>query len=316
MPKSRTSYTSRSGFMDDRWVAALRLGGLTLCLCLASGAAAQTPADAATEAGSLVDEIPEWIGPLAPVDTAERAAREFARRHPYVDDVFDLGEHLSFSVRYGPIRAGQATMTIRGIEVIDGDSCYHVVTTAGSNDFFSTFFHVRDRVESFMDMATLLPRRFEKHLQEGGYASTEIVHFDHGNQIAVYQGFAGEADEIVELWPSCHDILSAFYAVRTRDFDPGEAFFLDSHTSKRNYPLKVIAHRRERVDVPAGAFDCLVVEPVLRTPGLFKHEGELRIWLTDDRRKIPVQMKSALPIGSISVVLLEVAGRTDWVPQR
>lgn len=299
--------------MDDRLSALFRLGCAALWIG-AAGALAQPPASAPQAEGSLADEIPAWVGPIAPVDAAERAAREFARQHPCVDDVFQLGERLVFSVRYGPIRAGQATMAIRGIEVIDGDSCYHIVTTAGSNDFFSAFFHVRDRVESFMDIRTLLPRRFEKHLLEGGYSNSEVVHFDHRNQIATYD-VDGDV-RVVELWPTCHDVLSAFYDVRARDLEPGDEIFLYSHTGKRNYALKVQVHGRERVKVPAGEFDCLIIEPIMRTPGLFKHEGALRVWLTDDDRRIPVQMKSALTIGSITVVLVEVTGRSDWVLPR
>jgi hypothetical protein len=303
--------------MDERLSTLLRVG--CALLWLGSGAAgaplsSTAPATVPDSAGSLEDEISLWVGPVAPVDAAERAAREFARLHPHLDDVFRIGERLVFSVRYGPIRAGQATMTIRGIEVVEGDSCYHIVTTAGSNDFFSTFFHVRDRVETFMRIRNLLPRRFEKHLLEGSYSNSEIVRFDHESQIALYG--SGEDQQIAELWPASHDILSAFYDVRTRNLVPGEEIFLDSHAGRRNYGLKVMVQERERVKVPAGEFDCVVVEPMLRAPGLFKHEGALRVWLTDDGVRIPVQMKSALPIGSISVVLTEVTGRPDWMPQR
>jgi hypothetical protein len=75
----------------------------------------------------------------------------------------------------------------------------------------------------------------------------------------------------------------------------------------------VKVHRRERVEVPVGEFDCLVVEPVMRSPGLFKQKGRILIWLTDDRRRIPVQVRSELPIGAISIVLVDVQGRSDWV---
>ena len=241
------------------------------------------------------------------VDRDERARRIFAREHPYVDTVFRPGEKLTFSVRYGPIRAGEATIELPEITVLDGDSCFHVLTTASSNDFFSTFFHVRDRVESFMSIEDLRPLRFEKHLREGGYAADQIVRFDHDALLAVYNG-----EHIYDILPGSHDILSAFFAVRARELAPGVSFDLECHADRKNYPLKTTVHRRERVSVPAGEFDCLVVEPVLRTPGLFKHEGTLTIWLSDDPQRIPVQMRSSLPIGAISVVLTDVAGRPDW----
>ena len=62
---------------------------------------------------------------------------------------------------------------------------------------------------------------------------------------------------------------------------------------------------RERIRVPAGTFDCIVIEPMLKAGGIFKNKGRLVIWITDDDRRIPVLMRSKLLIGSISVVLQE-----------
>jgi hypothetical protein len=297
---------------------AFALLALTALVALPGGpAATEFPADSGSAALPDWNELFDFLDPdevgvwAGPIDPAERANRNFARSHPHVREVFEIGERLVFSVRYGPIRAGQATMHIRGIELVGRDSCYHVVTTAGSNDFFSTFFHVRDRVETFMDLHTLLPRRFEKHLIEGGFRDDEIVLMDHRNGVALYES-EKRGEKIAELCPACHDVLSAFYEVRTREFSPGDVLYLDTHTGGKNYPLEVQVYRRERVRVPAGEFDCLVIEPMLRAPGLFKQEGAVEIWLTDDAHRIPVQMKSALSIGSISVVLVEVQGRSGW----
>ncbi len=260
-------------------------------------------------AWSLADEFRELALPEdhVPITPAERRHQAFLRSHPNVGEVFVVGEHLTFSVRYGPIRAGEATMAIHARGVVDGDSCYHIVTTAESNGFFSTFFHVQDRVETFMDMRWLLPRRFEKHLIEGKFIADEVVTLDQRRNLAIY-----DDGTIVELPPECHDILSAFYSVRTRDLRPGDAIDLESHADGKNYALSVKVHRYERVEVPAGEFDCIVVEPLLRAPGLFQNKGQLLVWLTDDRRKIPVQMRGELPIGAISVVLTDVNGRPDW----
>lgn len=237
----------------------------------------------------------------------EREQRIFRQMHPYLESALLLGEHLEFSVRYGPIRAGVATMSIAELSEVAGDTCFHIVTTARSSDFFSTFFYVNDRVESYIHTGTLLPLRFEKHLIEGDFRDDEVVLFDHDSNLAIYEGA-----QYVEILPQAHDILSAFYSVRARDLEPGDVFNLESHVDGKNYPIQVIVHRRERVSVPVGEFDCVVIEPMLRTPGLFKHEGQLLVWLTEDGRRIPVQMKSKLAIGSISVVLTGVAGRPDW----
>jgi hypothetical protein len=58
------------------------------------------------------------------------------------------------------------------------------------------------------------------------------------------------------------------------------------------------------VKVPAGEFYCVVVEPILQTPGIFEQKGSLTVWLTDDEKKMPVLMKSKVVVGSIVTELV------------
>jgi len=109
------------------------------------------------------------------------------------------------------------------------------------------------------------------------------------------------------------DILSAFYYVRTLNLEPGDTIPLPYHDNGGNYPIKVIVHRRDTVSVPAGRFACLVVEPIIATPGLFQRKGRMFLWITDDEKKMPVMMVSKIPIGSVVAKLLEYKlGDTNW----
>jgi hypothetical protein len=79
----------------------------------------------------------------------------------------------------------------------------------------------------------------------------------------------------------------------------------DYHASKKSLPLEVKIIGRERVETPAGTFNCVAIEPRLKAGGIFKNKGRLVIWITDDERRMPVLMKSQVAVGSISVVLQE-----------
>jgi hypothetical protein len=249
---------------------------------------------------SLLTLLPGQKGELTLIDSQTRALRQAERMMPGKTAAIRVGEKLTFSVRWKFIRAGEATLEIVDIEEVDGRPCYHVVSRAKSNGFFDRIYRVRDTVQSWMDIDFLYSRRFEKRLREGGYRRDQRIIMDHDTRRASYQN-----GKVFEFAPGAHDVLSAFYYVRTLNLEPGLEFWLESHADRKNYPLKVVVHGRERIKVPAGTFDCLVVEPMLRTPGLFKHKGKLTIWLTDDERRIPVQMQSKIPVGSISVVMTD-----------
>jgi len=81
---------------------------------------------------------------------------------------------------------------------------------------------------------------------------------------------------------------------------------IPTHDNEKSYDMVVKVLRRERVEVPAGKFDCVLVEPVLKSEGIFKAKGQMLVWLSDDERRIPVQVKSKVPIGSISVSLTDM----------
>lgn len=240
-------------------------------------------------------------GPAAP---APRARREALGPSGAVSvPPFGVGERLSFDIKYGFVSAGTAVLGIPEVALERGYECYHIVSLAESNPFFSVFFTVRDVAESYVDVRDLAPLRFEKRLREGDFRAHDLVLFDHERQVAVYPMKNGR---VVPIATRVQDILSSLYYVRMMELEVGEPVYIDNHADGKNYPLRINVLRRERISVPAGDFDTIVVEPVMRTAGLFSHKGRLTVWLTDDERRIPVLMKSKVMIGSIAAVLTDV----------
>jgi hypothetical protein len=212
---------------------------------------------------------------------------------------FGVGEKLVFAVQYGIVSAGEASLEIRNIASIDSVDCFRIVSNARTNDVFSVFFKVRDRFESYLDTTQLYSLRYEKHVREGKFRRDDIVHFDQKEHTATYQ------DKVVPIAPRTQDVLSALYYVRTLPLDVGQSISVANHTDGKNYPLVINVLARETVTVDAGTFNCIVVEPILRGPAVFTQKGRLTVWLTDDRYKMPVLMKSSVVIGSVAAVLKE-----------
>jgi hypothetical protein len=210
---------------------------------------------------------------------------------------FGAGEKMVFSVQYGLVNAGEATLEVRNLAALDGKPCYRIVSDARTNDFFSKFFEVRDRYESYMDTTNLYSLRYEKHVREGKFKRDDVVDFDQIGHRAVYK------NKKVPIPPRTQDVLSAMYYVRTLPLEPGQSISIANHTDGKNYPLIVKVLGRERVKVDAGEFDCIVVEPILRGPGVFQQKGRLTVWLTDDQRRMPVLMKSKVVIGHVAAIL-------------
>ena len=210
-----------------------------------------------------------------------------------------LPEKLTFAITWGGwsfswISAGTASLEIMPT---DKPQVWKILSLARCNSFFQSFYPVRDTIYSLIQKDGFYPLRFEKRLHEDSYHKTITAIYNQENHSLWTQ------DTCQSIEPFTHDILSAFYFIRTQTLEVGHSFELDAVSGKKKYKLKVLCHRKETIEVPLGSFKTIVVEPVLVGDGLFKAKGKLTIWLTDDETHTPVKMESKIPVGSIKAEL-------------
>lgn len=218
---------------------------------------------------------------------------------------FKVGEKLTFNVNYGFVTAGIATMQIPAKKKVAGRDTYNVLFQVNSVPSFDGVFKVRDRYESYLDVEGLFPWRFEQHIKEGSFTKDYSAFFDHRS------GKAKTSDGDYKLPKYTHDIISAFYICRTFDYSKskkGDIIKLKNFYEGKVHQLDVVFRGRERISVAAGKFDCVILEPLVRQGGLFKNEGSIYVWLTDDDIKMPVKVKTKVVIGSIDAELTKYEG--------
>jgi hypothetical protein len=219
---------------------------------------------------------------------------------PPVSRPFRPGESLRFSVQYGFIKAGSAYLEVPEERDWKGRTVYSLVARAESNAFFSRFYKVRNRIESYWDKQGQFSWRYAENRREGGYRAKSEILFDQNRHEAHYSDGG-----TFPIPPQVQDALSSFYYTRFQALPLGGSVVFDYHASHKSQPLEVKVLGRERIQTPAGTFDCVAIEPVLKAGGIFKNKGRLVIWMTEDERRMPVLMRSKVAVGSISVILQE-----------
>ncbi len=221
------------------------------------------------------------------------------------NEAFTVGEKLTFDVNYGFVTAGTAVMEIPKMKRISGRDAYYISFKVNSVSTFDSFYKVRDRYVTYMDKEGLFPWRFEQHLREGGFRRDFSAFFDQRkNKAKTRQGNC-------DIPRYVNDIVSAFYFFRTLDYSNkkiGDYFLLENFYKDKVYPLKVVYRGEETVTVDAGTFECIMVEPIIEEGGLFKSEGTIVVWLTKDKLRIPVKVKTKILIGSINAELVKYEG--------
>jgi hypothetical protein len=245
------------------------------------------------------------LTPEAPV--AEVAAPNVST--PQAPAAFQEGEHLTFIIKWGLVTGGYSSLKVQNTETIDGRPTYHVVAEAKSTGMVDTFYRVRDRNEAWIDPQAPHTLRYARNIREGKYRLEEQVVLDR--QARKFRLNSYRADKkrhkVLEgdIPANVLDVLGSLYHVRTLPLEVGKQFTIDVHSGKTVYPLVVKVTKRQKVKVKAGKFDCFVVEPQLREPGIFVAKGKkLEVFMTADARRMPVMMRSEIFIGHVAAELV------------
>lgn len=217
---------------------------------------------------------------------------------------FKEGEKLSFKVYYNMGRvwvgAGEASFTTT-LEQLNGKKVYHVVGDGKTLKSYEWFYKVRDRYESFIDVQTMLPVKFIRNVNEGGFKFYHNVTFNQSIGQAV-------STKGVFKVPKCvQDVLSAIYYARNIDYNklkPGTKVPFSMFLDDQVYNLYIRYIGKERITTKYGTFNTIKISPLLIEGTLFKGGEQMMVWVTDDANHIPVRIDSPILVGSIKVDLV------------
>ncbi|HEY8368317.1 MAG TPA: DUF3108 domain-containing protein [Thermodesulfobacteriota bacterium] len=213
-----------------------------------------------------------------------------------------VGEALHYDIAWMGIPAGRATIAVEPPVAHRDRTAVRLVATARSNAFVDAFYEVRVEVESLWDCQGRYSLLFTHRGREGRRVRDRRYVFDLPRQ-EVRREWAGDPVERFPLLSPVQDPFSILFEARVRPLEVGRTFTLEAFEGRRRWEVDVQVLRRQRVTVPAGTFDAIVVKPLLKFEGVFQQKGDVVVWLTDDERRIPVRMESKVRIGRVAAEL-------------
>jgi hypothetical protein len=214
---------------------------------------------------------------------------------PLNKKAFAPGERLSYDASFGHIHVGHGMMLLAGPDTVRGHITWRAVFTISGGTFF---FRVRDSTVSWFDTTTLSSLRFVQQIREGRY------HADRDYQIYPDRGtyFRNDEPEAKSVHEPLDD-ASFLYFLRTVPLQAGHTYQFDRYFQPEGNPIIIRVLRRERVTVPAGTFNAIVVQPEFKSPGIFSQKGHAEVWLADDSTHMMLMLKSGLSFGSLNLYL-------------
>lgn len=213
---------------------------------------------------------------------------------------FAVGEKLSYTAKLGMLTLGSGTLEIAAIDTVRGVESFRLrFRLKGKTMFYS----LDDVLESWVGTSDLNSRRFVQDFVEND--KTTKRQYEIYPDSGFYREHGRDNAQASPTEPL--DDAAFFYFVRVTPLEVGQKYTYDRYFRKDKNPVTIEVLKREKMELPDGSkVHCLVLHPVIDTKGLFSKRSETRIWLSDDARRLPVQIRTKFPFGTITLRLQQM----------
>jgi hypothetical protein len=250
-----------------------------------------------------------WLSSFIPV-SADPQTPQADASNPAPPFQIRVGEKLKFSVQWLGLEVGKAQAYVSGIEEINGRKAYHIIAEARSNSLIDIVYPVRDEHHTYVDVEHLHSLRYEKMIREGRYRADEVIEFDQVNHKALYYSRKNKSKKRSLISKNVQDELSSAYWFRLQPLQEGATVHIPANADEKNWDLTVNILKTEKIKLgKLGQFEAFEVEPSARFQGIFIRRGKIRGWVSADEKRLPLMMKTKIPVlGTITVKLVDYEG--------
>ena len=224
---------------------------------------------------------------------------------------FHVGEKLTYDILWGPFVAVHASLTVAGIEQIDGQDCYHIVGQAQTTGFVDLLYHVESKIETWLDTTGFFTRRFSQTRREGKHRSAEDSQYDYtAGQVVTTNLINGQLSTVALTGPE-QDVLSVFYFLRTQPLLLNHDNRLPVNLTGKHYDVAACPDQRKTLYFRAtGDIPALRIEPNPTLNIVAASGGRMWFWISDDARKLPLMLVTEMKYGTIKLVLTGIEPAT------
>lgn len=230
---------------------------------------------------------------------------------------FKSGEYLKFRISYGVLNAGIATLKLTDT-VQNGIPVYHAKGIGYTTGVPKLFFKVYDDYQSYFEKNNVIPHRFIRKIDEGGYTKNQEGFFDYKKHKVKVKDYEKDTTKEFDIVKDVQDIVSAFYYLRKypklNELKVGESIEIDMFFDGEVFRFKLKYLGEEVLKSKFGRIKSMKFRPYVMAGRVFKEKESLTVWVSSDSNKVPLRIKASLAVGSLKADLEEYEGLvTDMV---
>lgn len=224
------------------------------------------------------------------------------------------GEAFTYRVGWGIFgHAGEIKIAARS-ETLEGLPQLRLTTTTATHGFIRALYPFNAAAESIFDARDGRLLAAEASSTAGSRGTRASIVFNYAQGTASYVDYLhAERDQpALPIPPGGRpaDLITSLVQARAYAMKPGDKHPMLVLFDDQFYALTIFADHYEKVRTPLGEFATLVLVPRMEKDpkGVFKRGGEIRVWITQDERHLPVKMEVKLKFGTATAQL------TDYTP--
>lgn len=207
---------------------------------------------------------------------------------------FSVGEQLNFNfyLANSPQVVGTSSFNVKGRSKYFGRDGLLLAFSAQSSGALQRLFAVNDQINSYVDLNTLVPYRTEMNLQEGKRRMNQTLTIDQERGTVVTDKGAR-----IDIPVGTHDLISVFYALRSFNLTPTRRTAVSILVENRPRTLFITAIKRETIEL--GTQKVPAIQLSLTTDDPQADRYGLRLWVSDDRRRLPLRITATTQLGAV-----------------
>lgn len=207
---------------------------------------------------------------------------------------FKVGEQLNYQIFIGSNNTpmGIAAFQVKGRSRYFERDGYYLTVTAHTTNALSRVFTARDTIDSYVDPQALFPFRTVMNLLEGRRQLNQTLTMDQDAGTATT-----DQGGRIEIPVGTHDYVSFFYTVRTLDLTPNRKNVVSMLVENKPKTLFITSLKRETIQLGERAVPALALSITTDDPEPDKYQ--LRMWISDDRRRLPLRVSCATQLGPL-----------------
>ena len=208
-----------------------------------------------------------------------------------------LSETLKYDVDFSGVKAGESTLSFKK-EMKGKNTFYNLISTTKTNKKFSKIVNFKEKISITLDTLDYSIKKIQKQTAQGKKRKSfkSVVRYNSKTDSTT----ASSNNKTLQIAGKVHSPFSIVYYLRNQNIKISDVFSFTTYDNDKKRDIKITATRIEKIRVPHGTYECIVVEPIGKLS-----KGAIRVWL-DTITKIPVQIEVKNKVGTLRMMLKNV----------